>query len=159
MVQASRPRVREAPFGYTTTLVPGAKDALTAFSAAIWSAEGTVPEVTKELVFLRTSIVNRCEACTRAHTASAKRRGMTEERIKAIADPAAWQATFTPAEIVLLDLSDRMIAQADDLGAELIGRLREHYEDQQIAEILLVAGQANMNNRAGEAAKQLFRDR
>src|SRR4051794_13279016 len=100
MVQTSRPRVREAPFGYTTTLVPGAKDALAGFSAAIWSPEGTVPERTKELVFLRTSIVNRCEACTRAHTASAKRRGLTEEQLKALADPAQWQANFTPAEIV-----------------------------------------------------------
>ena len=61
MTQPARPRVREAPFGYTTTLVPGAKDALAAFSAAIWSDEGTVPARTKELVFLRTSIVNKCE--------------------------------------------------------------------------------------------------
>jgi hypothetical protein len=62
MSQPARPRVREAPFGYTTTLVPGAKDALAAFSSAIWNPEGTVPERLKELVFLRTSIVNRCEA-------------------------------------------------------------------------------------------------
>ncbi|CAA9548435.1 MAG: hypothetical protein AVDCRST_MAG18-95 [uncultured Thermomicrobiales bacterium] len=61
MTQPARPRVREAPFGYTTTLVPGAKEALAAFSAAIWSDEGTIPPRTKELVFLRTSIVNKCE--------------------------------------------------------------------------------------------------
>ena len=61
MSQPARPRVREAPFGYTTALVPGAKEALAAYSAAIWSDEGTVPPRTKELVFLRTSIVNNCE--------------------------------------------------------------------------------------------------
>jgi alkylhydroperoxidase/carboxymuconolactone decarboxylase family protein YurZ len=61
MSQPARPRVREAPFGYTTTLVPGAKEALAASSAAIWSDEGTVPPRTKELIFLRTSIVNNCE--------------------------------------------------------------------------------------------------
>ncbi len=61
MSQPSRPRVREAPFGYTTTLVPGAQDALAAFTTAIWSPEGRVDERLKELVFLRTSIVNRCE--------------------------------------------------------------------------------------------------
>ncbi len=61
MSQPARPRVREAPFGYTTTLVPGAKEALAAYSAAIWSDEGTVPPRTKELIFLRTSIVNNCE--------------------------------------------------------------------------------------------------
>lgn len=159
MIQHTRPRVREAPFGYTTTLVPGAKEALAEFSGAIWSPEGSVSEIAKELVFLQTSIVNRCEACTRAHTASAKRRGLTEAQFAALRDPALWQETFAPQELVLLALADRMIAHADDLGNELIARLREHYTDQQIAEILLVAGQANMNNRAGEAAKQLFSDR
>ena len=56
----TRPRVREAPAGYTTTLVPGAREALAGFTAAIWDG-GTVSERTKELVFLRTSAVNRCE--------------------------------------------------------------------------------------------------
>lgn len=84
---------------------------------------------------------------------------MTEEQLAALREPSQWQEVFTPNEIVLLDLADRLIAHSDDLGPDLIARLREHYEDQQIAEILLVAGQANMNNRAGEAAKQLFRDR
>ena len=77
----------------------------------------------------------------------------------ALRDPARWQEVFTTAEIVLLDLADRLIAHSDDLGQELMGRLREHYSDVQLAEILLVAGQANMNNRAGEGAMQLFRGR
>jgi len=79
--------------------------------------------------------------------------------LAALRDPQQWPSNFTPAEIVLLDLSDRLIAHSDDLSPELIARLREHYNDQQIAEVLLVAGQANMNNRAGEGAKQLFSDR
>ena len=57
---ANRPKVREAPYGYTLTLVPGAREGVSAFSQAIWSDEGTVPGTTKELVFLRTSLVNRC---------------------------------------------------------------------------------------------------
>ena len=57
----TRPRVREAPFGYTLTIVPGAKDALAGFTSAVWDPDGAVPERTKELVFLRTSLVNRCE--------------------------------------------------------------------------------------------------
>ena len=155
MTQHARPRVREAPFGNTTTLVPGAKEALAGFSDAIWNPEGAVGELTKELIFLRTSIVNRCVACTRAHTASARRRGMTEAQFAALRDPSLWSATFAPQEIALLDLADRMLAHGD----ELIARLREHYGDLPIAVVLLVAGQANMNNRAGEAAKQLFSDR
>lgn len=60
MADTNRPRVREAPYGYTLTLVPGARDGAAAFSKAIWADEGAVPGTTKELVFLRTSFVNRC---------------------------------------------------------------------------------------------------
>jgi alkylhydroperoxidase family enzyme len=94
-----------------------------------------------------------------SHTASAKRRGMTAEQLAAIEDPAQWGATFNPAEIVALELATRMCGDADKLGAELIGRVKEHYNDQQIAELILVAGQANMNNRSGNAAKQLLPQR
>lgn len=61
MSESVRARVREAPFGYALALVPGAKEGQAKVSEALWSAEGAVPERLKELVFLRTSIVNRCE--------------------------------------------------------------------------------------------------
>ena len=60
MADTTRPKVREAPYGYTLTLVPGAREGGAAFSRAIWSDEGALSAITKELVFLRTSIVNRC---------------------------------------------------------------------------------------------------
>lgn len=62
MSESSRLRVRETPYGRALAAVPGAKDALAAFSAALWSEDGATPLTTRELVFLRTSIVNRCEA-------------------------------------------------------------------------------------------------
>jgi alkylhydroperoxidase family enzyme len=94
-----------------------------------------------------------------SHTASAKRRGMTAEQLAAIGEPEQWEAMFSPAEIAALELATRMCDDADKLGPELIARVKEHYSDRQIAEMILVAGQANMNNRTGNAAKQLFADR
>ena len=61
MSQPTRPKVREAPYGYTLTLVPGAKDALAGVTSALWNPDGAVSERTKELVFLRTSLVNQCQ--------------------------------------------------------------------------------------------------
>lgn len=61
MSETVRARLREAPFGHVLTLVPGAKEAQTSLSAALWDAGGSVSERVKELIFLRTSIVNRCE--------------------------------------------------------------------------------------------------
>ncbi len=46
-----------------------------------------------------------------------------------------------------------------NLGAELIARLKALYDERQLAELLLVAGQANMFNRVGSAARRLFTDR
>ena len=52
--------LREAPYGYTVSLVNGLPDALAGFVAALWNPAGAASERVKELVFLRTSIVNRC---------------------------------------------------------------------------------------------------
>ncbi|HLI51467.1 MAG TPA: hypothetical protein VKU87_06695 [Thermomicrobiaceae bacterium] len=59
--EASGPRLRQAPFGYTVTLVPGVKEAAGGLSKVLWDPEGEESPKIKELVFLRSSIVNRCE--------------------------------------------------------------------------------------------------
>jgi alkylhydroperoxidase family enzyme len=92
----------------------------------------------------------------RSHTASAKRRGLTDDEITAIADEARWDGHFTAAESVALELATRLAHEAHDLGAELVARVREHWDARQIAELLMVAGQANMNNRVGSAARAIF---
>ena len=84
---------------------------------------------------------------------------MTTEQLSAINEPTQWATTFSPAEVAALELATRMCDDADKLGPELIASVKEHYDDQQIAELILVAGQANMNNRTGNAAKQLLADR
>ena len=61
MSNPTRPKVREAPYGYTLTLVPGAREALADVTGVLWDPAGTVSERTKELVFLRTSLVNKCD--------------------------------------------------------------------------------------------------
>ncbi|MEM9201254.1 MAG: hypothetical protein AAGC53_06325 [Actinomycetota bacterium] len=38
----------------------------------------------------------------------------------------------------------------------LIAGLRTHFTEAERAELILVAGQANLNNRAGNAAKQVL---
>ena len=57
---------------------------------------------------------------------------------------------------MLLDLATRLCHDAHDLDAELIERLHRYWSDAEIAEVLMVAGQANMNNRVGSAARLIF---
>ena len=54
-------------------------------------------------------------------------------------------------------LADALCAsETASLPAELIDELRFHYSEVELAELILVCGQANLNNRAGNAAKQLL---
>jgi len=49
-----------------------------------------------------------------------------------------------------------MCEQTHDLGIDLVGKLRAHFREDELAELILICGQANLNNRAGNAAKQLL---
>lgn len=56
----SRPKLSGAPLAYALARVEGTADPYASFGAALWSDDQTVPVTLKELVFLRTSIVNEC---------------------------------------------------------------------------------------------------
>ena len=57
----------------------------------------------------------------------------------------------------VLRLADEMSGAASHaLSEEVVAGLRLHFDEEQRAELILVAGQANLNNRAGNAAKQLL---
>jgi hypothetical protein len=55
-----RLKLSGAPLGYTAALVEGAADSYKAFGVALWSDERMVPTSLKELIFIRSSIVNQC---------------------------------------------------------------------------------------------------
>lgn len=63
---------------------------------------------------------------------------------------------FSAAELAALRLADAISADSSVLADDLIVALREHFDETQLAELILVCGHANLNNRAGNAAKQLL---
>lgn len=56
----SRPKLSGAPLAYTLAKVEGTADPYQAFGKSLWSDGRAVAATLKELVFLRSSIVNRC---------------------------------------------------------------------------------------------------
>lgn len=56
----SRPKLTGAPLAYTLWKVDGTREPYGAFGRALWSDDRAVGARLKELVFLRTSIVNEC---------------------------------------------------------------------------------------------------
>ncbi len=81
---------------------------------------------------------------------------MSDEELEALEDDARWDDRFGDAERAVLRLVDAMCAESHALDAGLVAQLRGHFDESELAEIILVAGQANLNNRAGNAAKQLL---
>lgn len=54
-------------------------------------------------------------------------------------------------------LADAMCGEhTHELDSDLVADLRSHFGEIEMAELILVCGQANLNNRAGNAAKQLL---
>lgn len=56
----SRPKLSGAPLAYTLFQVEGTSDGYAAFGRALWSDDRAVSAALKELIFLRSSIVNEC---------------------------------------------------------------------------------------------------
>jgi AhpD family alkylhydroperoxidase len=70
-------------------------------------APGALDSVTKELIYIAVSIVNGCEYCIHSHTASARKKGMTEEmRIELLAVIAMASQTNSLANAYQIDVDD-----------------------------------------------------
>lgn len=63
---------------------------------------------------------------------------------------------FDDATTAALELADAMCADTSAISDELIEELRFHYGEVERAELLLVCGQANLNNRVGNLAKRVL---
>jgi uncharacterized peroxidase-related enzyme len=104
---------------------------------------GSVERRTKELVYLTVSYTNKCDYCTAAHTASGRKAGVTEEEMRAL--QAGQDGGFSPAERAAIEYARELTRSAD--GAQTRGGLNQHYSDEQIVEITLIAAMANFTNR------------
>ena len=104
---------------------------------------GAVERRIKELVYLTCSYANECAFCTSAHVAAGKKAGITEDEMRAL--QTEQDHSFNEAEraAILYARELTQTASADDSRATL----QEHYNDEQIVEITLVAAMANFTNR------------
>lgn len=81
---------------------------------------------------------------------------MTEVELDALERPEVWAETFDVETVAALRLADAMCGDTHTLDPSLTAELRTHFTAAGLAELILVAGQANLNNRVGNAAKQLL---
>ena len=116
--------------------------------------QGTVEAKYKELAYLRASMVNGCEYCSRAHMASAKPAGVTAEQIAAL--PFYNRSPlFDEKEKATILYADRVTRGAATIRAPQVEELRKFYDDGQIVELTLAICVANFTNRFNDALENV----
>ena len=104
---------------------------------------GSVDRRTKELVYLTVSYANRCAYCTAAHVASGRKAGVSEAEMQAI--QSEQDSGFSASERAAIQYARELTRTAD--GAHTRQALNAHFNDEQIAELTLIAALANFTNR------------
>ena len=127
-------------------------DALTHFlplySAVIDS--GSVEAKYKELAYLKTAQINGCEYCFRAHSASGKKNGVTEDQIKALTFFGRSTA-FDEKEKAVLLYAERVTRGASAIRSGALQEIKQYFTDDQIVELTLTISIANFTNRFNDA--------
>jgi len=136
-------------------VVPGAMDALQAVGAAV-GGTGLDP-VLVELVCMRASQINGCSVCVDGHWRIDRREGATDERLFSV---AAWREApyFTDAERAALALTEavtRLADREDPVPDHIWAAAAAHYDDKQLAGLVLAIANINVWNRLNAATRQV----
>ena len=101
----------------------------------------------RELIKIRASQINGCAFCINMHTADARKMGESEQRLYCI---SAWrECTFyTDEEKAALELTEYVtLIPTKRVPDELYQRVREHYDERQYVDLVLLINQINNWNR------------
>jgi AhpD family alkylhydroperoxidase len=118
-------------------------------AASMVVVQSTLPKATQELVSLRASQINGCGFCVDMHTKDAAAAGESAVRLHLV---AAWReaTVFTEAERAALALAEEGTRLADahtGVSDETWAKVREHYDDDQVAALVSLVALINAANR------------
>jgi uncharacterized peroxidase-related enzyme len=111
---------------------------------------GTVERKYKELASLKTSLLNGCEYCFKAHSASGKKNGVTAEQIQALAFFHR-SPLFDAKEKAVILFAERVTRGASAIRPPALDELKQYFNDDQIVELTLAISVANFTNRFNDA--------
>jgi len=144
----------QARMSNPATILPGATQGIQALIKA--TQQGGVPQTVLELVHLRASQINGCSFCVDYGAHSMKKAGETDERIFSV---AAWREApyFTDAERAALALTEavtRLADQADPVPDSIWEETRRHYDEKELAAIILMIAVTNLFIRVNVTVRQ-----
>jgi uncharacterized peroxidase-related enzyme len=112
--------------------------------------EGSVEPRYKELAYLKASMLNGCQYCSRAHVAAAKKVGISKEQIDALQFYRR-SDLFDEKEKATLLYAERITRGAACIREGTLEDLKRYYTEDQIVELTLVICVANFTNRFNDA--------
>jgi AhpD family alkylhydroperoxidase len=150
----SQETVMQARMNNPAMVLPDAVQAINILYKTAYSAG--VPAATLGLVHLRASQINGCSACVESGARSAMKNGETDERLFAV---AAWRETpyFTDAEraaLALAEAATRLADRADPVPHEIWDNAAEHFNEKELAALVLWIAMTNFFNRVNVTTRQ-----
>jgi AhpD family alkylhydroperoxidase len=138
--------------------VPGAMAAFGKLGAAI--RHSGLPETTLYLIELRASQINGCAVCADMHSRELKAAGEPDERLHTL---AAWRETpyFSDAEraaLALTEAATRLADRSDPVPDEVWEDAARHYDEPQLAALVLGIATINAWNRVNATTRQITGD-
>ncbi|MFD4411957.1 carboxymuconolactone decarboxylase family protein [Streptomyces sp. NPDC058476] len=136
-------------------ILPGAMESIQGLYKA--TSKGGVPQQTLELVHLRASQINGCSACVDAGARGGRKAGLTDERLWSV---AAWREApfYSEAERAALALAEEMTRlndrSGDAVSDEVWDEVADHYDEQQLAALILWIATTNFFNRLNATIKE-----
>ncbi|MFI6582710.1 carboxymuconolactone decarboxylase family protein [Embleya sp. NPDC050493] len=118
--------------------------------------DSSLPAATRQLVLLRASQINGDGYATDVWTKNAAAAGESATRLNLV---AAWREStvFTDAERAALELTEQGTRIADAAGGvddEAWNRVREHYDDDQLSDLVMLVALMNATNRMSVIVRQ-----
>jgi AhpD family alkylhydroperoxidase len=138
--------------------LPGAFDAMQALHKT--TEKSDIPRTTFELMNLRASQINGCSVCVDLHSRSLKKLGEKDARILAV---GAWREApyYSDAERAALALTEavsRLSDRSDPVPDEVWKEAARHFDEPQLAALVLSIGMINLWNRLNAATRQVSGD-
>ncbi len=101
----------------------------------------TLTWIDKELLILKSTKMGDCLYCVTQHEAVSARLGVSEGKQRDIVGVEYRKSPhYTPAEVAILDLCAHVVVDPEKIPAEVWARVKEHYDDAQIVEIVATIG-------------------
>ncbi len=114
--------------------------------------EGQVDWKTKELLILKTVKMGECLYCVTQHEVVSDRLGVpAEKQVDLAGDRYRTSPHFTEAERAILDLNVQMVTDPNKISADLWSRVKKHWTDGQIVEILVTIATYVQISKFGDA--------